>query len=209
MIIDVFRAFTVSALALGAGAEACLLVREVEEAIALGAHIPGSLVSAEVGGRPIAGIPLSNSPSQLLDVDLSGRVLIQRTSAGTQGVTACRAEMILAGSLLVAKATARRILELRPEPVTLVAMGGPAGHLEDRACAEYIRVLVEGGEPDLDQLLEPLRRSERYRRIDAGEVPWFPRRDLELALQADRFDFTMPATPTAIDGAAAFKVVAR
>jgi 2-phosphosulfolactate phosphatase len=205
----VFRAFTVSALALDAGADACLLVREVEDAIALRALIPGSLVSAEIGGTPIAGIPLSNSPSQILEADLSGRVLIQRTSAGTQGVAACRSETILACSLLVAKATARRIVQLRPDAVTLVAMGEPAGHLEDGACAEYIKSLVEGGEPDLDRLLAPLRQTERYRQIDAGEVPWFPSRDLGLALQADRFDFTMPATPTDIDGRAAFRVVAQ
>lgn len=208
VIIDVFRAFTVSALALDAGATACLLVREIEEARALSQLLPRSQVSAEIGGKPVEGITLSNSPSQLLASDLRDRVLIQRTSAGTQGVTACRADTILAGSLLVASATAGYILRARPRAVTLVAMGEPVGHLEDRACAEYIRGLLEGAEPDLNELLEPLRRSERYGQIAAGEVPWFPPKDLELALQANRFDFVMPATRTEIGGVTAFRLVA-
>ena len=45
----------------------------------------------------------------------------------------------------------------------------------------------------VDELLEPLRASERYRRFAAGDWPGFPASDLELALQADRFEFAMPA----------------
>lgn len=206
MIIDVLRAFTVSALALDGGANACLLVREVEEARKLADLIPGAVVSAEVGGRPVEGIELSNSPSQLSGVDLRGRTLVQRTSAGTQGVAACRADTIFAGSLVVARATAWHIARLGPDLVTLVAMGEPSGHLEDRACAEYLTALLEGREADLDRLLSPLRASERYRQIAAGEVSWFPPTDLELALEADRFAFAMPAVPGNEHGVALFKV---
>jgi hypothetical protein len=46
----------------------------------------------------------------------------------------------------------------------------------------------------VDELLQPLYTSERYRRFAAGDWPGFPKTDLDLALIPDRFDFAMPAT---------------
>jgi 2-phosphosulfolactate phosphatase len=195
VVIDVLRAFTVSACALAAGASRCVLVREVAEAHALSRTIPDSVVSAEVDGLPVPGVPISNSPTMVASAALAGMTLIQRSSAGTQGaVAAAAADRVLAGSLVVARATARCINRLEPWRVVLVATGAPDGHPEDRACADYITALVRGEEPDLDALLAPLRDSERYRRMRAGEVPGFPPSDLSLALAADRFDFVMAVT---------------
>jgi hypothetical protein len=53
--------------------------------------------------------------------------------------------------------------------------------------------LMRGEQPDLDRLLQPLRDSERYARALGGGWPGFPPTDLDLALEADRFDFAMPA----------------
>jgi 2-phosphosulfolactate phosphatase len=192
VVIDVLRAFTVSAFAFARGAPESLLVRSVDEALQLQERFPGSVVSAEVGGRPIPGIPISNSPTQVRSLDLDGRRLIQRTSAGTQGVAAATAaDELLAGSVVVASATAALVRQLVDDLVTLVAMGEPSGHHEDRACALYLEALLAGQRPDLERLLEPLRQSERYRRLAAGREPGFPASDLELALVPDRFDFAM------------------
>jgi len=192
VIIDVFRAFTVSAYALAAGAERCLLVETLEQARALQAATPNSLLSAEVDGLPVPGIPLSNSPTAIAACDLKGRALVQRTSAGTQAVAAATgAGPLLAAGLVVAAATARKLMALDPAEVTLVASGQP-DHLEDAACAGYLEGLLQGGEPDLEELLAPLRRSDRYARLSSGAVPGFPPSDLGLALDADRFDFAMP-----------------
>ena len=192
VVIDVFRAFTVSAYALAAGAERCLLVKTVEEARALHANIPGSVVSAEVDGLPVPGIPLSNSPTAIAQCDLKGRVLVQRTSAGTQAVAAAKhSGTVFAASLVVAKATVSKLQELNPPEATLVASGQP-DHLEDHACARYLEGLLDGERPDLEELLAPLKLSERYATLSSGGVPGFPATDVSLALDADRFDFAMP-----------------
>lgn len=192
VVIDVLRAFTVSAYALAGGARECLLVASVEEALTLSSRIPGSVVSAEIEGLPVPGIEISNSPTLLLRHDLRGRTLVQRTSAGTQGVAAAtRADAVLAASLVVARPTALAIRDLRPELVSLVAMGMDLGHPEDRACALYIEGLVREETPPLERLLEPLLASPRYSSLRAGEVPGFPPSDLDLALPTDRFDFAM------------------
>ena len=190
VVIDVLRAFTVSAYAFASGAGESLLVSEISAALALHDAIPGSIVSAEVGGRPVAGVPISNSPSQLRELDLRGRTLIQRTSAGTQAVArATNADQIFAASLVVAGATARAVETSGFEEVTLVASGSDEGHLEDIACADYIEALLEGRRPDADSLLKPLRASARYAALAAGRQLGFPSADLELSLVADRFDF--------------------
>ncbi|TMF02894.1 MAG: 2-phosphosulfolactate phosphatase, partial [Chloroflexi bacterium] len=59
VVIDVLRAFTVSAYALAGGARECLLVGTVDEARALAAATPGAIISAEVDTLPVAGIPIS------------------------------------------------------------------------------------------------------------------------------------------------------
>jgi 2-phosphosulfolactate phosphatase len=196
LVIDVIRAFTVSAYALAGGARCCRLVRGIDEARRLAASIPGSLLSAESEGLPIDGIPISNSPTQITGADLRGRTLVQRTSSGTQAaVAAGGADRLLVTSLVVASATARMVLAEAPEVVTIVP--SRPDHEEDRACAAYLQALLTGRVPDAAALLAPLRASPRYRRLAAGEVAGFPPTDLDLALDVDRFDFAMPA---ALDG---------
>ena len=193
VVIDVLRAFTVSAYALAGGAVECRLVAAVAEARRLAECIEGSVISAEVEGLPVEGIAISNSPTMVRDADLRGRTLVQRTSSGTQGVVAASgAERLYACSLAVASATARAILAAGPELVTFVATGSDRGHPEDTACAAYVEAVLRGEEPDLEALLGPLYRSERYQRLIRGSQPGFPPSDVELSLAADRFDFAMP-----------------
>jgi 2-phosphosulfolactate phosphatase len=193
VVIDVLRAFTVSAYALAGGATECRLVGEVGEARALAARLPGAVISAEVHGLPVEGIPISNSPTMVRAAELRGRTLVQRSSQGTQAaVAADAADRLFAASLVVAAATARAIRAAEPEVVTLVATGADLGHPEDRACAEYVEGLLTGCTPDLERLLQPLYKSERYREFASGAWPGFPAGDLELALSPDRFDFAMP-----------------
>ncbi len=193
VVIDVIRAFSVSAYALSAGATECRLVADLDGARALTTRLDGALLSAEIEGLPIEGIPLSNSPTLLLEAGVRGRPLVQRTSSGTQGIVAAAgADRLHAGSLVVAAATARAILAAAPGLVTLVATGEDRGHPEDLACARYLESLLAGCRPDLERLLQPLYATERYRQLVAGEWPGFPASDLDLCLAADCFDFAMP-----------------
>ena len=195
VVIDVIRAFSVSAYALAAGATECRLVGDLDEARALAARMDGALLSAEVEGMPIEDIPLSNSPTQVLEAGVRDRPLVQRTSSGTQGmVAATGAERLYAGSLVVAAATVQAIRAAEPELVTLVATGEDRRHPEDRACARYLEGLLLGCRPDLDRLLGPLYATERYRELIEDRWPGFPVSDVELCLAVDRFDFAMPVT---------------
>jgi 2-phosphosulfolactate phosphatase len=189
VVIDVLRSFTVSAYALAGGARECRLVRTIEEAKALAASTPDSLICAEENALPVEGIELSNSPTKVREIDLRDRILIQRSSAGTQAIYAVTGDDIFAASLVVARATVQACLLRRPDTVTLVAS---ADHPEDHACASYMGAMLRGDGPDLELLLQPLRSSERYLKVKNGQWPGFPPTDLDLSLEPDRFDFAMP-----------------
>ena len=193
VVIDVIRSFSVSAYALAGGARECRLVKTTAEARALAASIPGALLSAEENTLPIAGIAISNSPTQITEADLKERVLVQRSSAGTQVAAAVPPGIdIFAASLVVARATVQACLLRRPAQLTLIAS---ADHPEDHACARYMEALIRGETADVDRLLQPLRDSERYARAMSGTWPGFPPTDLELSLMPDRFNFAMPVIP--------------
>ncbi|HET9780725.1 MAG TPA: 2-phosphosulfolactate phosphatase [Candidatus Dormibacteraeota bacterium] len=191
VVIDVLRSFTVSAYALAGGARECRLVKTVDEARALAEATPGAVICAEENALPIEGIPISNSPTAIRDLDLKGRILIQRSTAGTQVAAAVESGDIFAASLVVARATVQACLLRKPEVLTLIAS---ADHPEDHACATYMQDIATGRTPDLDELLEPLRHTDRYKRVTAGEWPGFPRTDVDLSLVPDVFDFAMPVT---------------
>ena len=198
VVIDVLRSFTVSAYALAGGARECRLVRTVDQARALAAKTPGAVICAEEDALPVAGIPISNSPTAIRYVDLRERVLIQRSTAGTQVAAAVQSANLFAASLVVATATAKACLQTNPETLTLVAS---ADHPEDHACAKFIEQVIAGERPDLDELLQPLRNAERFRRAKSGTWPGFPPTDLDLSLEADHFDFAMPVRrPAGDDG---------
>ena len=194
VVIDVLRSFTVSAYALAGGARECLLVSTVEQALALAQRIPDAIVCAEENALPIAGIDISNSPTQIQAAHVQGKALIQRSSAGTPVIGAVRSgDGMFAGSLVVARATAQACLLRKPDAITLVASGD---FPEDHACALYMESVINGAadSASMDELLHALYSSERYRVFASGAWPGFPRTDLDLALIPDRFHFAMPAT---------------
>lgn len=191
--IDVIRAFTTAAFAFAAGVQDILLVSEVEEALALRERFPGSLVMGEVGGRRPEGFDFGNSPSALIGLDLRGHRMIQRTSAGTQGIVrSTQAEALMAASFVCAAATARYLNRQSPESVTLVVtgVGFNLDGDEDAACADYLTALLRGQAPEATPYLERVRNSSdgRFFSMHGSE---FPVGDMDCCLSVDRFDFAM------------------
>jgi 2-phosphosulfolactate phosphatase len=202
VVIDVLRAFSTAAYALAAGAQDILLTHSVENALALRQRFPGSLIMGEVGGLPVEGFDFSNSPSQIIGRDLTGRRLIQRTSSGTQGmVLSQQAAERWAGSFVCARATAQAITLRAPRQVTFVITGAPAGqHFdgtpilagdEDAACADYLEALLRGTTPDPEPFLRRVLQSPTAVKFASPDQPDFPETDLAYCTALDRFDFAM------------------
>jgi 2-phosphosulfolactate phosphatase len=193
-IIDVFRAFTTAAVVLANGASRIVMVGEVPEALALRASGIGQICMGEVGGLAPEEFDFGNSPFEVSGIDFTGKAIIQRTSAGTQGMTAARhANRRYAASLVTAKATARAMLAGSPERITLVAMGKSAADRtdEDELCALHLRNLLEGRPGDIDAVRRViLAGGEAARFRDPTHKHSHPE-DLHIALDVDRYDFAI------------------
>jgi 2-phosphosulfolactate phosphatase len=194
VVIDVIRAFTTAAFAFAAGAQTITPVGTVEQALALRQHSPNAVLMGEVHGLPVEGFDYGNSPSALVGVDLTGRHIIQRTSAGTQGIVrSANAEILLAASLCCAGATARYVRTLAPRELTLVITGwdhGARGE-DDAACADYLEALVRGERPDPAPFIQRVRQSSEGIVVASNTRPGSPPADLECCVDVDRFDFAM------------------
>jgi 2-phosphosulfolactate phosphatase len=196
VVIDVLRSFTTIAYAFAQGAREVIPVDSVEAARELRARHPDALaVGALGGGAPAPGLDIGNSPAKVAALDLSGRLLIQYTAAGTRGLVACdHARVLLAGSLVCATATAAYLRLLRPPSVTLVVTGiwSDRDGDEDHACADLIEALLRGEDPPRAPFAERVRNSDFGRRFSAGTDPNLPQADLDCAAAVDRFAFAMP-----------------
>ena len=194
VIIDVLRAFTTAAHAFARGAQEILLVSTVAEGFALKRRHPNYLLMGEVDGLPIDGFDLPNSPAAVAALDLSARRMIMRTSAGTQGIVrAVKGAPLLAASLCVASATARKLKSIDARIVTLVATGVRAHDSgeEDVACADLIAALLRDESPNIIETQERVLNSRAAAKFLRDDHPAFRKADLELALEIDRFDFAM------------------
>ncbi len=201
IVIDVIRAFSVAAYALAGGARGLWLVREVEEALALRQREPAALLAGEVGGRLIPGFDFNNSPAQMAQADVRGRLLIQRTGAGTQGaVGAVKATHLLLCSLVNARATATYARHLAATTDGLITLlpterisADGVQPMEDTICADYLEALLferDDAPQALNDGIARLHASERLTIFERGSAD-FPFEDIAAFLAADRFQFAM------------------
>jgi 2-phosphosulfolactate phosphatase len=196
VVIDVIRAMTTAAYGFAAGVRDVVPAGTVEEALVLRERFPGALVMGEVGGLPVPGFDFGNSPAALIGRDLRGKRLIQRTSAGTQGlVRSARADLLLGGNIVCAAATARYIKAQGATAVTLVKTGTDD---EDQACAEYLAALLREERPPVAALLARIHDAGLTRMSDTGFGGNFTKAervefvaDLCCCTALDRFDFVL------------------
>ena len=197
VVIDVLRAFTTAAYAFGAGADAIYLVASVHEALAFKDQFSGVLAMGEDHGRRPAGFDFSNSPVAVSRADLTGRTMVQRTSAGTQGVIAAtHADRLWVASLACASTTARA--------VTAADLGDPSYVItgcfadapdttgdDDRLTADLIERVRLGRYPAATETAAALLATDEARRTLALGVEHCDPLDVEYASRVDVFDFAM------------------
>lgn len=142
-----------------------------------------------------AGFDFGNSPFELSNAEVAGRMIVQSTRAGTVGVAAAtKASQIFLGSFAVAQATIAAVASTAPEIVSVVAMGSAATWRtdEDEQCALYLRNLLEGREPDGESVRKLVLAGSESQKFGDPALPHFHGEDRDLALDIDRFLFAMP-----------------
>ncbi len=197
VVVDVLRAFTTAAYAFQQGAARIFPVLSVKEALEKRKALSGALVMGEVDGVKPSGFDFGNSPTEIVGQALAGKTLVQRTSAGTQGLVRVRhADHMLAASFVVAGATAQAIRQLDPDRVAFVITGTYHGRDgdEDLACAEYIAALINGNTVRSEAYTSRVMTSSVGQFFLKGELTYFGPKDIELSLRVNCFDFCLNIT---------------
>ena len=145
IVVDVVRATSTIAQALAAGYARVLCVPEIEQARALRAELPDSVVGGERDAIRIDGFDMGASPREYLEP--RAETLILSTTNGTRTIVTAaeRCDEVLVGSLLNLNAVVRAAAE-RGEDVAIICAGYKGGFaLDDAYCAgRFVQLL--GGE---------------------------------------------------------------
>jgi 2-phosphosulfolactate phosphatase len=148
IVIDVLRATSTIAQALSAGYHRVLCVAELEQARALRAELPDSIVGGERDAVRIEGFDVGASPREFLE--RAAGTLILSTTNGTRTIVAAaeRCEVVLLGSLLNLAAVAGAARERGGDVAILCAGYKGAFALDDAYCAGRFVQLLEGERTD-------------------------------------------------------------
>ena len=205
VIIDVFRAFSVACYAFDAGAAGIIATSGVDHAFGLKKKYANSVLVGERDEKKIPGFDFGNSPTEIIQADLHGKIVIHTTTAGTQGlINATRADMVLTGSFVNAAAIVRFIKSVKPSLVSLVAMGYRATESagEDLLCADYIKDGLFDRNSVTEEKISSLMNGSGKRFFNPDNINFSPPSDFFLCTMKDRFNFVLRAE-TRTDGNAA------
>ena len=137
-----------------------------------------------------------NSPSQIENVDFSGKTVVHTTSCGTQGIVrAINASEIITGSLVNASSIAKYIKSSKIEEISLVCLArqGEEPFEEDVLCAKYIESILKNKFFDMEKEIEKLKKSRGLKFFDESTQQDFPKRDFYLCTELNKFDFILKA----------------
>lgn len=195
VIIDVFRAFTVEPYLINNGAKKLIPVGDMQIAYNYKKKDNNFILIGERNGIILPGFDYGNSPSQIENIDFSGKTIIHTTSCGTQGIVkAINAKKIVTGSLVNAKAIARYITKNKINEISLVALcrTGKLPADEDILCAKYIKSLVED-KPlnNMKEEIEKLKITTGSKFFDKLKQKDFPERDFYLCTEMNKFGFVL------------------
>ena len=195
IIIDVFRAFTVEPYIINNGAKKLIPVGDIEIAYAYKKKDKNCVLIGERNGIKLLDFDYGNSPSQIENVNFTGKTVIHTTSCGTQGIVrAINAKKIITGSLVNAKAIVKYIIENDIEDVSIASLArtGENPTEEDELCAKYIKSLLECKPMEnIQKEIERLKTTRGAIFFLDNMQDVFPKRDFYLCTEMDKFNFVL------------------
>lgn len=185
VIIDILRAATVEAYLFSIGVNSIIPVSTSEEAFLLKKQHPDYILVGENNGTKIEGFDYGNSPTELLNVNLKNKVVIHRSTRGTQGlVHATKASELIFGSFVTSSAIVAYAHKKKVKKVSIVAMDE-----EDSLFSDYLEKCLLGQKTNLSHVKEALYSHPNVSYYFNTQKKTFPRSDIDLALQVNRFNF--------------------
>ena len=202
VVVDVLRATSTIAQALASGYQRVLCCAEIDEARALRAALPDSLLGGERKAVRLEGFDVGASPREFIEA--RARTLILSTTNGTRAIleTAQRCERVVLGSLLNLSAVAKAAAD---DDAVVVCAGFQGGFaLDDVYCAGRIVQLL-GGERTHAATAAGLLARAFPRALDGLNARAYGPAGLEEDIAYCAQDDLLDVVPelTGVDGAAA------
>ncbi len=191
VIIDVFRAFSVEAYIFANGADKIIPVLSLEEAYTLKQKNPEYVLLGERGGIKPEGFDFGNSPTEILNVDFSGKTIVHTTTNGTKGLLgAVNATFVLVGSFVMASSIVTFIKQNNISDISLVSTSPDIEKdNEDVMFAYYIRDILNESSVNESEIKKHMRETSAYSFLlnEAG----IPETDFDLCLDFNKFNFVI------------------
>ncbi|MFH1788139.1 MAG: 2-phosphosulfolactate phosphatase [Candidatus Altiarchaeota archaeon] len=164
VVIDVLRFSSTVTTILSKKPKEFICVASPKKALAIKDGRKDCVIFGEQGSKLPKGFDFDNSPLAALDAKLSDKTVVICTSNGARIIEAItKAELVFIGSFLNAQLLANEIVKIKPREVYLIGAGRHGEEArEDTLCAEYLRDLLEWGEPDFKSIKSEMLLSQRY-----------------------------------------------
>lgn len=194
VIIDVFRAFSTACFVINNGAKVVIPVDDIGLAYNLKKENPEYVLMGERNDTVPDGFDFGNSPAEIEKVDFYDKTVIHTTTKGTQGIAkAVNAKEILTGSFVNAQAVIDYIKSAKHQLISLVCTDASTPKNEDIVCAEYIKSHLEERPLDFAEIKTHLINHPCASRFLNNAVGAVKRKDFDLCLTLDRFNFILKA----------------
>ena len=193
VVIDVLRAFTAACYAMNNNPKDYIIVSDLSQAYGLKKKNPEYILMGERDGLNLPGFDYGNSPTEIKDIDFSGKTIVHTTTLGTKGVISAlkHTEDIITGSFANAKAVINYIKKENPEIVHLFCTDGRSNDNEDLMLAKYIKGHFGNKPLDMDTIRKNLMTHPSGIGYLTEPRSKYSKSDFFLALEPDKFSFVM------------------
>ena len=197
IIIDVFRAFTVEPIIIKNGAKELIVIGDKEIAYNFKKENSNYILIGERNGIKLPEFDYGNSPSQIVKVNFTNKVVVHTTSCGTQGiVNSINAKEIITGSLVNISAIVKYIKNRGYDDISIVTLAKPGSDPfeEDKLCAEYIKAKLKNKSTDeFNARILNLKYTSGAKFFDNELQEIYPKKDFYLCTDIDKYDFILKA----------------
>lgn len=188
IVIDVFRAFSVSYYIDNNGPQKYIISESIEHSQNLKNLVSNSILIGERQGIKIEGFDFGNSPTEIYENDFSGKTIIHTTTAGTKGLLLQPHENeVVVGSFVNAQALLNYIEKNKIQKVNFYCTARPKGILgeEDYLFADYMTNKLLDRDCKYDEIINSLRKGSGKGFLETDFAPYT---DFLYCLDVNRFD---------------------
>lgn len=163
VLVDIYRSTSTMPILLKNGAKEIITTETLAQAREIKRGNPNYIIVGERMGFKVPGFDYGNSPSKLLDVDFTGKIVIFTSTNGTKVLE----KIIEGGQVFIASfinvdATVNALKG--EESVSIVTSNRPDGRAEeDYLFAEYLMKKLTGEEVSLEEYVQKVKKSSGSR----------------------------------------------